>query len=264
MAAGKNKKLGKKKGAKKKVDPFIRKEWYDLKAPTPFTKRTFGMTAVTKTTGTRIASDQLKGRVVETALSDLNDKSETLAWRKVRLAIEEVQGRSCLTNFHGMSMTRDKICSYLKKWQSLIESTVEVKTSDGYILRLFIVAFTGRQQGQIRKCSYAQTAQIKLIRKKIQEVVAKEASGCNLTDLVNKFCLDSFSEQCKKACQYVYPLSHVILKSVKTLKKPKFDLARLNELYKDAPKTGNTGAGAKGKAKKGEAGSDETKNLLAQ
>ena len=52
MAAGKNKKLGKKKGAKKKTDPFLRKEWYDLKAPAPFTKRTFGMTTVTKTTGT--------------------------------------------------------------------------------------------------------------------------------------------------------------------------------------------------------------------
>lgn len=52
MAIGKNKKLGKKKGAKKKTDPFLRKEWYDLKAPAPFTKRTFGMTTVTKTTGT--------------------------------------------------------------------------------------------------------------------------------------------------------------------------------------------------------------------
>ena len=52
MAIGKNKKLGKKKGAKKKTDPFLRKEWYDVKAPHPFSKRTFGKTCVTKTTGT--------------------------------------------------------------------------------------------------------------------------------------------------------------------------------------------------------------------
>jgi len=57
MAIGKNKKLGKKKGAKKKVDPFARKEWYDVKAPAPFSKRIFGKTCVTKTTGTKIASD---------------------------------------------------------------------------------------------------------------------------------------------------------------------------------------------------------------
>ena len=263
MAAGKNKKLGKKKGAKKRTDPFLRKEWYDLKAPAPFTKRTFGMTTVTKTTGTKIASEQIKGRVVETALSDLNDKSENLAWRKVKLCIEEVQGRSCLTNFHGLDMTRDKLCSYLKKWQSLIESHVEVKTQDGYILRLFFIAFTSRQNGQIRKCSYAQHAQIKLIRKKIQEVVAKEAQGSNLVDLVQKFTLDSFSDACKKACQFVYPLSHVILKKVKTLKKPKFDIARLNELYKEAP-TKVAGDNRKGKGKKGETAAEEPKNLLSQ
>jgi small subunit ribosomal protein S3Ae len=55
MAIGKNKKLGKKKGAKKKTDPFLRKEWYDVKAPAPFSKRIFGKTCVTKTTGTSIS-----------------------------------------------------------------------------------------------------------------------------------------------------------------------------------------------------------------
>lgn len=55
MAIGKNKKLGKKKGAKKKVqDPFLRKEWYDVKAPAPFAVRYIGKTCVTRTTGTSI------------------------------------------------------------------------------------------------------------------------------------------------------------------------------------------------------------------
>lgn len=55
MAIGKNKKLGKKKGAKKKVqDPFLRKEWYDVKAPAPFATRVVGKTCVTRTTGTSI------------------------------------------------------------------------------------------------------------------------------------------------------------------------------------------------------------------
>ena len=55
MAIGKNKKLGKKKGAKKKVqDPFLRKEWYDVKAPSPFVTRLVGKTCVTRTTGTSI------------------------------------------------------------------------------------------------------------------------------------------------------------------------------------------------------------------
>jgi len=61
MAIGKNKRLskgGKKGGGKKKViDPLSRKEWYDFKAPVPFSTRSFGKTLVTKTTGTKVASE---------------------------------------------------------------------------------------------------------------------------------------------------------------------------------------------------------------
>jgi len=260
MAIGKNKKLGKKKGAKKKVDPFLRKEWYDVKAPAPFSKRIFGKTCVTKTTGTKIASDQLKGRVVETSLADLNDKSEQMAWRKVKLCIEEVQGRSCLTNFHGLDMTRDKLSSYLKKWQTTIDVQAEVKTLDGYILRIFVVGFTSRQTGQIRKCSYAQHTQVKQIRKKITDILNTEASGSNLVDLVQKFTLDAIPDACKKACQFIYPLSNVIIKKVKTLKKPKFDITKLNELYKDQPIKVDGGKKARG----GKVDEEEPKNLLSQ
>lgn len=40
MAVGKNNnKMGKKGGKKKAVDPFSRKEWYDIKAPNMFATR---------------------------------------------------------------------------------------------------------------------------------------------------------------------------------------------------------------------------------
>jgi len=106
------------------VDPFSKKEWYDVKAPSMFAVRQIGKTLVTRSQGTRIASDGLKGRVFEVSLADL--QNDEVTFRKFKLIAEEVQGRNVLTNFYGMSLTRDKLCSMVKKWQ--------VRLSKGFIL----------------------------------------------------------------------------------------------------------------------------------
>ena len=70
----------------------------------------------------------LKGRVFELNLADLN-KDEDQAYRKFKLQCEEVQGHYCLTQFYGMEFTTDKLRSMVRKWQSLIEAFVDVKTT---------------------------------------------------------------------------------------------------------------------------------------
>lgn len=62
-----------------------------------------------------LASDGLKGRVFEVSLADLQNDEQS--FRKFRLISEDVQGKNVLTNFHGMTMTTDKIRSLVKKWQ---------------------------------------------------------------------------------------------------------------------------------------------------
>lgn len=52
MAVGKSKKIIKKGTKKKVIDPFTRKEWYDVKAPAMFTNRNIGKTLVNRTQGT--------------------------------------------------------------------------------------------------------------------------------------------------------------------------------------------------------------------
>ena len=130
-----------------------------------FNIRQVGKTMVNRTQGTRLAADGLKGRVFEVSMADLQD--DEVAFRKFRLVAEEIQGCNVLTNFPGMSLTTDKLRSMVKKWQTLIEGNVAVKTTDGYMLRLFCIAFTNRRQNQIRKTSYASSHQVRLIRKKM-------------------------------------------------------------------------------------------------
>merc|ERR1739844_596784 len=152
-----------------------------------FNTRAVCKTPVNKTAGTRIASDSLKGRVYE------------VSFRKFRLICEDVQGRNCLTNFHGMKLTTDKTRSMVKKWQTMIEARVDVKTSDAYTLRLFCVGFTKKRQNQIKKTSYAQTQQVKNILRKMIEIIPKEVGSADLKETVNKLIPDSIGKDIEKA-----------------------------------------------------------------
>jgi len=251
MAVGKNKGLAKsgKKGAKKKiVDPFTRKEWYSVKAPTMFSVRDVGKTLVNRTQGTKIASEGLKGRVFESSLADL--QNDEVAYRKFRLVAEDIQGRNVLTNFHGMDLTTDKLRSMIKKWQTLIEAHTDVRTTDGYLLRVFVIGFTKKMQNQQRKTSYAQTTQVRAIRKKMVEIVASEVTTADLKEVVNKLIPDSIAKDIEKKCQKIYPLHDVMIRKVKVLKKPKFEIGKLMEMHGEGKGTVTTTVGADGETMK--------------
>ena len=55
----------------------------------------------------------------------------------------------------GMDFTTDKLRSLVRKWQTLIEAHVEVKTTDGYMLRMFCIGFTKKRAGQVSAFSSA-------------------------------------------------------------------------------------------------------------
>jgi len=86
------------------------------------------------------------------SLDDLRDtkvnvnKDTDSSYKKFRLIIDEVEGNNCKTSFYGLSTTKDKLCNLIKKWNTLIEMHIDVKTKDGYFLRIFINTFTMRRK----------------------------------------------------------------------------------------------------------------------
>lgn len=201
-----------------------------------------------------LASDSLKGRVFELNLADMN-KDEDQAYRKMYMQCEEVQGKGCLTNFYGMDFTTDKLRSMVRKWQSLIEASVDVKTMDGYVMRLFCIGFTMKCKNQLKKTCYAGAGQQKIIRKKMREIMTREATSCELQELVNKFIPEVIGKEIQKACFSTYPLQNVYIRKVKMLKKPKFDLTKLLDVHGDnglAPVGGKVDVGEKVVADLGE------------
>jgi len=241
MAIGKNKRRPK-KGAKKKIaDPFLKKDWYDVKAPGLFKNPNVGKTFVNQTSGKVLASDGLKGRVFKVSLGDLN-KDEERAYRVIHLIAEDVQGREVLTNFNGMSFTSDFQKSLVRKWQTLIEAIVDVKTTDGYLICVFAIGFTKKRPNQRRLTSYALTSQVKTIRKKMVEIMNREVTSCDLRQVFQKFIAESIGKQIEQETQGVYPLQNCYIRKCKIIKRPKFDSYKLSELHAESAGKEDVGA----------------------
>jgi small subunit ribosomal protein S3Ae len=109
-----------------------------------------------------------------------------------------------------MSFTSDKLKSLVRKWQTLIEAHADVKTSDGYLLRIFVIAFTKRRPNQVKKTTYAQTAQIRQIRKRMMDIMSKEATSGTLKDFVQKLIPEVIGREIEKSCHSIYPLQNVL------------------------------------------------------
>jgi len=117
--------------------------------------------------------DSVRGRVVTANQADLAPNQDAFAWRKIKLIVDETRGRDALTSFYGVDMTRDQLSSLIKKRKTLIEAVQDCKSQDGYVVRVFVIAFTRESQGQKKKTNYALASQQKEIRRRINEIVNK-------------------------------------------------------------------------------------------
>ena len=149
----------------------------------------------------------------------------------MRLRAENVQGATVLTQFHGMSITTDKLRSLVKKWQTLIEANVEIKTLDNYQLRFFIIGFTRKAVPRTQKTAYAQSQQIRQIRKKMVDGIRHKFTECNILQVIQELQKDTVCKDITRQCSSIYPLKDVMIHKVKVVKAPKIDAAKLLEAY---------------------------------
>lgn len=234
MAKGKNKKNPKKDKAGKKGErhPFARKEWFKIIAPAAtHNKKPVGWTCCKKPQGTQVVADFLQGRVAEITYADINNEPKDLP-RRIHCIVDEIQGTNCFTNFYKYELARDKISAMLRKRQTLIEVNSEIKTEDGNIFRIFIVAVSSRQQRQVKLNSYIKHSQVKLLRKRlikeVQDLAAKAKSDAFIYDvLTNKLQGDL-----QKLAQKLVPDCKLQIAKIKTIKRSAVDTKKLVEDFK--------------------------------
>jgi len=241
MAIGKNKRVNKggKRGNKKQIkEPMSRKEWYDVVAPASFKTRQFTKTVCNKTQGLKIASDNIRGRVFEANLADLDSGvNRDQPFRKVKLVAQDVVGRNVLTQFHSMSLTTDKLRSMFRKWCTSIESIIDAKTADGYTVRLFVICFTARQKNQLSKNSHCATRLEKWVRFRMRKLTQKRLAKLDINQTVTQLTRDHLTDTLFKRCNTIVPLRDVKITQVKLLKVPRFEAQKLMDAHGEIPES---------------------------
>ena len=182
--------------------------------------------------------------------ADLAPNQDTFHWRKIKLIVDQTEGRQAITSFYGVDTTRDELCSLVKKRKTLIEAISDVKSQDGYVLRVFVIAFTRESHNQKSKTNYALASQQKIIRKKINEIIAKEVSKANSTQVLNLFTSEVVEKKITKEISPIYPVKNVKIRKIKVIQRPNVDFNKLSEMH-DPEKRILTKATAKVQGRKG-------------
>ncbi|CAL5978198.1 Ribosomal_protein S3a [Hexamita inflata] len=231
MAIGNNSNKKKKIIVRTKPDPYLRKEWYNVRAPTMFKHNDICQTPVLKTAGLRVSSECIKGRVYTANLGDLAENEAVNGNINFQFKAMETKENNSLTDFFGYTVTRHKYQSLFRKGCSRISCVSDVTTKDGYQLRVFGIAFTERTEKQHKINCYAKTSQIKNVRKIMNTKVQEEIKNSSMAQVMAKLAGQSIDEKMNSNASKVVLLRDVLIQRVKLVQAPRFDSEKFASLY---------------------------------
>ena len=180
------------KKVQRKLDGWKSKEWYNIEAPAYLNR---------VVVGTTMAGDPglLVGRNVETTVGELtNDMTKNNT--KVILRISNVVGDVATTDLMGHELTTDYVRSIVKRQTSRIDANIEVRTKDGFVIRVKPTCFTIKR---------ARSSQMMAIREMMVDIVKKRASESDFETFMQEAILGRLSAAIYRQAKFIYPLRRV-------------------------------------------------------
>ena len=192
------------KKVQRKLDSWKSKEWYNIEAPAYLNRAQIGTT---------MASDPslLVGRKIETTVGELtNDITKNNT--KVLLRVNNVVGDTANTTLIGHELTTDYVRSIVKRQTSRIDANVDVRTKDGYLIRVKPTCFTIKR---------ARSSQMKAIREMMIDIVKKRAAECDFETFMQEAILGRLSANIYRQAKFIYPLRRVEIRKTEVTAAPK-------------------------------------------
>lgn len=192
--------------ARKRVaakDPWKAKSWYNILAPDMFEKKQIGETVSDK-------PEKIMGRKIETNMKELTGDLKK-SHIKLVFRINEVTGENAHTEFFRQELSRSYLRSQIRRRNSKVDSIFNIRTKDGYMLRVSTSAILTTR---------ILTSQKKAIREIINQELTTISLNNEFSQLLNEVTTGKVSTEIYRKARKIYPLKRVEVTKIKLVEKP--------------------------------------------
>ena len=192
-------------------DKWREKRWVTVVAPDSFNNVPIAFIPITD-------DETAKGRVVEVTLFDILKGDPSQHQYKMYFQIVKIEGDKALTIFKRYEYAKEFLRSLIRRGSSKINFVFDIKTKDGYVFRIKVLALTHRQLNTSRKHA------LRLIAKDVMEKTIPQMS---IDQFVQATCYGKINSDIMAAAKRVIRMRHVGLEKVKLVRTAEAEIALL-------------------------------------
>ena len=183
-------------------DKWREKRWITVNAPDSFNNVPLAYVPITD-------DENAKGRVLEVTLYDILKGDPSQHQYKIYFQIDKVDGDKATTIFKRYEYSKEFLRSLVRRGSSKISFSMDVKTKDGYIFRIKMIALTHRQLNTSRQHA---------LRLLAQDVLNKTIPNMTIDQFVQATCYSKINSDIMAAFKKVIRVRHVGLEKVKLIR----------------------------------------------
>ena len=192
--------MARRKGRTK--DKWREKRWITIHAPESFNVVPIAYVPITD-------DENAIGRVLEVTLYDILKGDPSQHQYKMYFQIDKINGDKASTIFKRFEYSKEFLRSLVRRGSSKINFIIDIKTKDGYIFRIKVIALTHRQLNTSRKHA------LRLI---IKDVINNTVPQMTVEQFVQATCYSKINSDIMAAIKKIIRVRHVGLEKVKLIR----------------------------------------------
>ncbi|MCH7648636.1 MAG: 30S ribosomal protein S3ae [Thaumarchaeota archaeon] len=192
--------MARRKGRTK--DKWREKRWITIHAPESFNVVPIAYVPITD-------DENAIGRVLEVTLYDILKGDPSQHQYKMYFQIDKINGDKASTIFKRFEYSKELLRSLVRRGSSKINFIIDIKTKDGYIFRIKVIALTHRQLNTSRKHA------LRLI---IKDVINNTVPQMTVEQFVQATCYSKINSDIMAAIKKIIRVRHVGLEKVKLIR----------------------------------------------